>query len=634
MGRGLVAISSLLCAICVFQALLAVHGAHKQTFVAEFLMIVDHSTYTRFYEDTDSSWPANRRENETETFLRKYVASIIHTTNTIFETLEPYNVSLRVKLVDVVIKKTVQESAFTEDHKNGTENGSVVINRSDAIAHVANVSQELQRSIPHDHAMVMTEYRLSRHTNGTLVVGYAYVGYACTRKSVSLVSNEGFESATTIAHEFGHNIGMEHDSDGNNCTGGYIMDAVNSKDPIKKWKFSRCSADYARNYFQSLIAQHENCLNNIVDQHVDPTLLTLNERWYGTVFDHNEQCRIAFGKESNVCREVYSKPDVDPSDCGSLYCTLPNDINCYAIEAGDGTTCGKNKWCMKDVCTASPHPINVTDLCFAGEVNYTIDNLTCEEIGRDHRAMCERNSVRMRCCYACADYGKLLTSPTDIDGQCQQKLTSASSFCRTASTYTNNPYQDIVCSKMYCRIPDDLDNCELHRADDHTACGFKKWCINGTCIHNEHAPAVPDDCPWGDDNISPFSVDGKPYMCKDVTLPINNYLCYTDFVAKRCCDTCNSLKSNKTGCEYGDKDSSCTNYFPTDGSSPRPSMCYTAQNADICCASCAKYRTNIVGCEYGDKLTGCQRAQCDRYNGNNLKGCCETCKDHAATIVG
>jgi len=45
----------------------------------------------------------------------------------------------------------------------------------------------------------------SWHTDYSLSAsGYAYEGAACEQKSVSLVMDIGFNTATTIAHELGH----------------------------------------------------------------------------------------------------------------------------------------------------------------------------------------------------------------------------------------------------------------------------------------------------------------------------------------------------------------------------------------------------------------------------------------------
>ena len=56
----------------------------------------------------------------------------------------------------LVYIQTIAESSFMENNKNGTLNGTVVLNRANAIADFVPVSRALQSAIPHDHAMVLT----------------------------------------------------------------------------------------------------------------------------------------------------------------------------------------------------------------------------------------------------------------------------------------------------------------------------------------------------------------------------------------------------------------------------------------------------------------------------------------------
>lgn len=180
-----------------------------------------------------------------------------------------------------------------------------------------------------------------------------------------------------------------------------------------------------------------------------------------------------------------------------------------------------------------------------------------------------------------------------------------------------------ICSRMHCWMPY-LGRCEFSPnvvAADGTPCGDDFWCLNGQCTRRTDVPNFNDTkCAYGDYK-GIVDLD-KGYDCYKVGLN-EPYKCYDRYFKAYCCDTCAKVERKdqqaKT-CEYGDKDPKIC------GDRLKPSDCYQQDVASICCESCARYRINVSGCEYGDKSSTCQRAVAQKsicYENNST--CCLTC---------
>ncbi|XP_045201968.2 uncharacterized protein LOC123555384 [Mercenaria mercenaria] len=326
-----------------------------------------------------------------------------------------------------------------------------------------------------------------------------------------------------------------------------------------------------------------------------------------------------------------------------MYCYNPKKQGCYYIDGGDGTACGTGKWCMSNECVSNSgsHLQNVVDSCVAGDnPGVVYHGRTCQQIRASHQSDCSHSSVKAKCCYTCSHLQTSTSPPisnthtvsnthttsTDIDRQCANKHGAGSYMCRGARSYDGKTYQDAVCSDLQCHDPNRDNWCLSTRADDHTSCGYHKWCKNGVCVHDSSAPAVPDNCPWGDQKgVAVYSM-----TCDDLKQPQNHWRCYDDFASKVCCAACNSIKRNVKGCEYGDQSDWCQTNI---AHSADRQMCYWGHNSNLCCESCNKFKNDAhVGCEYGDKQNSCVSYRCNSYSSDTRQKCCETCR--AVSIVG
>ncbi|XP_041918087.1 A disintegrin and metalloproteinase with thrombospondin motifs 7 isoform X1 [Alosa sapidissima] len=206
--------------------------------------------------------------------------------------------------------------------------------------------------VHHDVAILLTRKDICASINKPCeTLGLSHVAGMCQpHRSCSISEDTGLPVAFTVAHELGHNFGIQHDGSGNDC------------EPIGKRPFimspqllygafapswSRCSRQYITRFLDRGWGW---CLDDSPgrDELLQHGLLP------GALYSATHQCQLQYGSGSLLCDEV-------DNVCSTLWCTVGNTCHSKLDGAVDGTKCGEGKWCFGGECVPvgdQPEPVN------------------------------------------------------------------------------------------------------------------------------------------------------------------------------------------------------------------------------------------------------------------------------------
>ncbi|CAL9699255.1 unnamed protein product [Knipowitschia caucasica] len=340
------------------------------------------------------------------------------------------------------------------------------------------------------------------------VLGMAFVGTVCsvaTSGGINVLTDTATLPyfSSIVAHEIGHNLGMNHDDTRCSCEGGCIMGAGG-----QSVSFSSCSGDD----FEKLILRGQGeCLRN-VPSHSDVVGVS---RCGNGLLEDGEQCDCGTPEEcKDKCCDAATCKFTRGSVCAAGRCCH----NCQLKVAG--TPCRRSE----DSCDL-PEFCNGT-FAFCPDDFYIMDGLQCEEPGGAY-------------CYE----GRCQT----YDYQCRQLFIpdpaiKAADICFSAANIRGNqfgncgepspgnfikcPVADVMCGKVQCT---NVNN-------PPPGASISIQVINGTRCVNVHFDLGPDVLDPGYSNPGSPCAPGMTcvnFKCVDASVLLPELSCNAK-------DTCNS----------------------------------------------------------------------------------------------
>ncbi|KAJ8005869.1 hypothetical protein DPEC_G00122390 [Dallia pectoralis] len=344
-------------------------------------------------------------------------------------------------------------------------------------------NSDLNKRTPNDNAFLISGIDFEGAT-----VGLAFIGTLCSGFSSGVVqdhNNNVIAVGATLAHELGHNLGMNHDDSSacicaeNSC----IMAASLSWDIPKT--FSSCSTD---NYNGFLNSRNPVCLLNKPDYQrlISPAV-----------------CGNGFLETGEDC-DCGSLEDCTNPCCNATSCKLTKGSECAAGECcEDCKILPLTKECRKqsDVCDLAEYCTGKSAFC--PEDVFAVNGISCkEDMGYCYNGQCPKHQdqcVKM--------YGKTAEkAPDSCYDQSKRGLYYA--FCKrpVATEFIPCQSQDVQCGKLFCKngnrdpnygrmvmfgecqatFYDDVDN-DFGQVDPGTKCNDGKVCSKNECVDFEVA---------------------------------------------------------------------------------------------------------------------------------------------------
>ncbi|XP_068597872.1 A disintegrin and metalloproteinase with thrombospondin motifs 7 [Brachionichthys hirsutus] len=335
----------------------------------------------------------------------------------------------------------------------------------------------------HDVSVLLTRKDICAAVNTPCeTLGLSHVAGMCQpHRSCSISEDTGLPLAFTVAHELGHNFGIQHDGDGNDCEPIGKRPFVMSPQllygtSLPRW--SRCSRQYITRFLDRGWGW---CLDDTPVKEK----LSLTSVLPGVLYSAAHQCRLQYGSGSLLC------DDMD-NVCSTLWCTMGKTCHSKLDGAVDGTRCGEDKWCFSGECVPVGHQPEGVDGGWASWSEWSACSRTCGAGAQSAHRECDNPVPKYRGKYCLGErrrYQVCSSTP------CPSELpTFRDSQCRHFNTM---PYK----GKLYKweTVVNRVSPCELHcrplkehfsekmrdAVIDGTPCyegnKSRNMCINGIC---------------------------------------------------------------------------------------------------------------------------------------------------------
>ncbi|XP_058798001.1 uncharacterized protein LOC131668128 [Phymastichus coffea] len=380
------------------EAIRGPYNANRQSRYVELVLVVDKNEYTALGENL--------------TRVHQHCKDIANIINALYT---PLNIFIALIGVEV----------WTDaDEIHLMSNGDTTLNNF-----LQYRRERLVKTIPNDNAQLLTKIQFDEG-----VVGKALKGPICTYEFSGGVSVDHSNVvglvAATMAHEMGHNFGMEHDSSDCICPEERcIMAPSSGSSGPTHW--SSCSLEYLALAFEHGM---DYCLRNKPKRLFDSPIC-------GNGFvEPGEQCDCGLVENcDNPC-------------CDALTCMLHTNASCATGECCDLKTC-KPKTAGTE-CRSADQECDLPEYC-TGQSEYCpkdvfkIDGEACN-MGK---AYCYQGSCRTH-----NDQCKLLWGPTgsSSDVLCYDMNNKGTKngncgFNRTGNNYVKCHDQNVLCGMLHCK---------------------------------------------------------------------------------------------------------------------------------------------------------------------------------------
>ncbi|XP_025834129.1 uncharacterized protein LOC112905610 [Agrilus planipennis] len=455
------------------------YNANKQSRYVELLLVIDNREYKELGENTKR--------------IDLHCKDIVNIINSLYAPLNIF-----VALVGVEIWSEYDQI-------------DLVLNGDTTLTNFLHYRKEkLIKQHPNDNAQLLTKFNFD---NG--VVGKALKGPICTIEYSGGVNTDHSPVvglvATTVAHEMGHNFGMEHDTNVCSCPDDRcIMAPSSSSVPPTHW--SSCSLEYLALAFEHGM---DYCLRN------KPVALFDSPVCGNGFVEPGEQCDCGLPEHcDNTC-------------CNASSCMLYSNATCATGECCDLKTCRPKA--AGTLCRSADYECDLPEYCtgqseYCPKDIYKIDTEPCD----NGKAYCYQGFCRTR-----SDQCKLLWGDTgkSSDDQCYKMNTKGSrngncGYYKLNQSYFKCRDEDVLCGMLHCRHLNErlefgmesvaiishtfinlkgsiipcrtalvdlgINQVDPGLAPDGAKCGDGKMCVNQRCLSVESlrkaSPSCPNDC--------------------------------------------------------------------------------------------------------------------------------------------
>ncbi|XP_045474100.1 disintegrin and metalloproteinase domain-containing protein 12 [Harmonia axyridis] len=455
------------------------YNANKESKYVELVLVIDNREYKELGESRQR--------------VIQHCKTIANIINGLYSPLNIF-----IALVGVVIWTERDEISFSRDGDTTLTN----------FLHYRR--EKLIKDHPNDNAQLLSKFSFD---NG--VVGKALKGPICTYEYSGGVNTDHSPViglvATTIAHEMGHNFGMEHDTNDCQCPDSRcIMAPSSSAEAPTHW--SSCSLNYLLLAFTHGM---DYCLKN------KPQALFDSPVCGNGFVEPGEQCDCGLPEHcENTC-------------CNATTCMLYSNASCATGECCDLSTCmPKNAGVL---CRSADYECDLPEYCtgqseFCPPDVYKVDTEVCD----NGKAYCYHGFCRTR-----TDQCRLLWGETgkSSDEQCYKMNTKGTrhgncGYNKFNKSFTKCQNESVLCGMLHCKHLNErlefgmetvailsqsfinskgtiipcrnaivdlgINQIDPGLAPDGASCGDGKMCVNQKCMRVESLRkewlTCPNDC--------------------------------------------------------------------------------------------------------------------------------------------